>query len=344
VGEVATTVETAFRGQTVSQVLEGRNAFDLVVRVGDPMDITAEAIEILPVDTPAGAKLPLKALAQILRSTGPNQVSRENVQRKIVVMCNVSGRDLKSVVGDIRRRIEAGVPLGRGQYEGYYLKYGGQFESAEETARLLTILGLAVVLAIGFLLNLSFGIATRNGIMLVSHIRHLQSVDGVSDFGEAVYRGASTLAHDAKAAYVLVVAADRMKAIAAENRAIAGRFLDVALARTRAGEGSGIWPSSRSRRRPSRSVDGALVACSARSPGGNTCPRPSSLLQANERRLNLQIDPENVSGGRRPPSTWQAGFRGCSPPTAFRLSGDLHPGRPAGTDPLNGRRPAPSSP
>jgi CzcA family heavy metal efflux pump len=233
VADVATTVETAFRGETVSQVLEGRNAFDLVVRVGDPKDITPSAIENLPVDTPTGGKLPLKALAQIIRSTGPNQISRENVQRKIVVMCNVTGRDLRSVVEDIRLRVTAEVPFGRGQYEGYYIEYGGQFQSAAETTRLLTILGVVVVLGIGFLLNLSFGsardallvmanlpfaliggvlglylsggvlsiaslvgfitlfgITTRNGIMLISHIRHLQLFDGVADFGEAVYRGA----------------------------------------------------------------------------------------------------------------------------------------------------------
>src|SRR5207245_1704457 len=95
VGDVANAVETAFRGQTVSQILEGRNAFDLVVRVDNPQGITAESIENLPIDTRSGAKLPLKALANIHHSTGPNQITRENVQRKIVVMCNVSGRDLR---------------------------------------------------------------------------------------------------------------------------------------------------------------------------------------------------------------------------------------------------------
>ncbi|RUL86975.1 efflux RND transporter permease subunit [Tautonia sociabilis] len=233
VAEVASTVETAFRGEAVSQVLEGQNAFDLVVRVGDPREITPEAIQNLPVDTPGGAKVPLKALARIERSTGPNQISRENVQRKIVVMANVSGRDLGGVVEDIRARVAAAVPFGRGQYEGYYIEYGGQFESAAETTRLLAVLGAVVVLGIAFLLNLSFGsardallvmanlpfaliggvlglylsggvvsiaslvgfitlfgIATRNGIMLVSHIRHLQLFDGVTDLGEAVYRGA----------------------------------------------------------------------------------------------------------------------------------------------------------
>jgi CzcA family heavy metal efflux pump len=233
IGDVAGTVETAFRGQGVSKVLEGRNAFDLVVRVGDLKSITAEAIAHLSVDTPGGAKIPLEALAHIHRSTGPNQITRENVQRKIVVMCNVSGRDLRSVVKDIRQRVARAVPIGQGQYQGYYIEYGGQFQSAEETTRLLTFLGVGVIVGIGLLLCVAFGsvrdallvmvnlplaliggvagaylsggvlsvgslvgfitvlgIATRNGIMLVSHIRHLQEEEGVADLREAVSRGA----------------------------------------------------------------------------------------------------------------------------------------------------------
>ena len=118
IGDVSRTVETAFRGETVSQVLEGRNAFDLVVRVGDPKELNADAIANLSVDTPGGVKLPLKALARIQRSTGPNQITRENVQRKIVVMCNVTGRDLRSVVRDIRERVTGSVPLGQGPVSG----------------------------------------------------------------------------------------------------------------------------------------------------------------------------------------------------------------------------------
>ncbi len=233
VGDVSTAVETAFRGQTVSQVLDGRNAFDLVIRIGDPKNINTDSITNLPIDTDSGAKLPLKALAHVHQSTGPNQITRENVQRKIVVMCNVAGRDLKSVVEDIRSRVAGQVPIGQGEYRDYFVQYGGQFESAEATSRLLTLLGIAVVVGIGFLLNVAFrsvratllimvnlplaliggvlgvylsggvlsvasligfitlfGIATRNGIMLVSHIRHLQQFEGVTDFREAVYRGA----------------------------------------------------------------------------------------------------------------------------------------------------------
>ena len=170
-----------------------------------------------------------KTLAQITKTTGPNTISREQVERKIVVMCNVAGRDVTSVVQDIATRVN---PLLAAQ-PGYRVAYGGQFESAEDAGRLLAVLGLAVIVGIGFLLSLAFGsfrdaalimvnlplaliggiagvyasggvlsvasligfitvfgIATRNGIMLVSHIRHLQEHEGVTEFREAVFRGA----------------------------------------------------------------------------------------------------------------------------------------------------------
>jgi Cu/Ag efflux pump CusA len=150
-----------------------------------------------------------------------------------VVTCNVAGRDLNGVVEDIRQRVAERIRLGEGEYRGYHIAYGGQFESAEETTRLLSLLGIAVVVGIALLLQVAFGsvrdallvmvnlplalaggvlgihvtggvvtvgsliglitvlgIATRNGIMLVSHIRHLTDEEGVTDLREAVHRGA----------------------------------------------------------------------------------------------------------------------------------------------------------
>jgi Cu/Ag efflux pump CusA len=227
--DVAHQLEAALQGVTASRVLEGRHAFDLVVRLGERSAWTPETLGQLQVDTPAGAKIPLKMLAQITKTTGPNTISREEVERKIVVMCNVAGRDVTSVVRDIAARVD---PILAAQ-PGYRVAYGGQFESAEEAGRLLAVLGLAVIVGIGFLLSLAFGsfrdaalimvnlplaliggiagvyasggvlsvasligfitvfgIATRNGIMLVSHIRHLQEHEGVTAFREAVFRGA----------------------------------------------------------------------------------------------------------------------------------------------------------
>jgi CzcA family heavy metal efflux pump len=229
IADVAQALELATRGEVVGQVLEGLNAFELLVRVGAVGATSTASIAETLVDTPGGAKLPLKALAAIAEDRSPNFISRENVQRKIVVMCNVAGRDVRGVVDDIRRSIESGVELP----SGYYVEYGGQFESAESTAKLLAFLGVVIVAGIAglllvafgsardallILLNLPlaliggiagvyltggvlsvasiigfitvFGVAARNGIMLVSHIRHLQQHEGVASFREAVQRGA----------------------------------------------------------------------------------------------------------------------------------------------------------
>jgi CzcA family heavy metal efflux pump len=234
VGDVARTLETAYRGMAVSTILEGRIAFELVLRLGHTgtggSEVpTIETVGDVLVDTPMGPKVPLKTLARVSQDRGPNLISREKVQRKIVVMCNVADRDLNGVVDDIRRAIRENVDLPA----GYYVEYGGQFESAEQTTRMLSILGVIVVAGIGFLLHIVFrsmrdamlimvnlplaliggvagvhiaggelsvasligfitvfGIAARNGIMMVSHIRHLQRFEGVADFSEAVRRGA----------------------------------------------------------------------------------------------------------------------------------------------------------
>ena len=212
----------------VSQVLEGRNTYDLTVRLEQNKQASTAAVGDVLVDTPSGFKVPMKALAHIYEDRGPNFITRENVQRKIVVMCNVAGRDMGGVVDDAKAVIEAKLDLPR----GYYVEFGGQFESAAATNQRLALLGILVILGIGFMLHVMFrslrdallimvnlplaliggvvgvyfsggvisiasiigfisvfGIAARNGIMLVSHIRHLQVKEGVSDFAESVRRG-----------------------------------------------------------------------------------------------------------------------------------------------------------
>ncbi|MHC4826221.1 MAG: efflux RND transporter permease subunit, partial [Planctomycetota bacterium] len=134
--------------------MTGRNSFDLVLRVDDAenpdvwANADAEMVEDILVDTPSGAKIPLAALANISREVGPNMISRENARRKIVVMCNVAGRALGDVVSDIQRSVAEQIALP----PGYYVDYGGQFESAEATRNRLGILGVLVVLGIGFML------------------------------------------------------------------------------------------------------------------------------------------------------------------------------------------------
>ena len=231
VRHVAETIETAFYGRTVSRVLLADRAFDLVVRYPDSARADLAAVRETMVPTPSGAWVPLEALADIRNDRGPNQISRENGQRKIVVMCNVAGgHDLGSVVAGIRSRVAANVSMPT----GYYPEYGGQFEAAEEATRTLLLLGVLIVLGIFLLLYVAlssirdaalvmlnlplaliggvagvfasggvisiasiigfitlFGIATRNGIMMVTHIRHLVDREGVRDPYVAVTRGAS---------------------------------------------------------------------------------------------------------------------------------------------------------
>jgi CzcA family heavy metal efflux pump len=229
VADAARALEFATRGVVAGQVLEGMTAFDLLVRVGDARALSPEVLGEVFVDTPAGAKVPLSILATFVPDYSPNFISRESAQRKIVVMCNVAGRDVRGVVDDIRARIATNVDLPT----GYYVEYGGQFESGEATGKLLVFLGAVIVCGIACLLffmfhswrdtvlvmiNLPlaliggvfgmwltdgvlsvasiigfitvFGVAARNGIMMVSHIRHLQRAEGVQTFREAVRRGA----------------------------------------------------------------------------------------------------------------------------------------------------------
>ncbi len=108
VGQLAEAIDVAFNGETVSQVLEEGRSYDLVVRFPPGLRANAEAIGGVAFDTPTGQKVPLSELATIGVTRGPNTISRENVQRKIVVQANVAGRDLGSTVADIQRVVADG--------------------------------------------------------------------------------------------------------------------------------------------------------------------------------------------------------------------------------------------
>jgi CzcA family heavy metal efflux pump len=227
-GTVAEALQTARVGHAVGQILQGQIAFPLVVRYA--LDESIEAIAETQIQTPDRRQIPLSAVATIQEDRGPNFLMRENVQRRIVVQSNVSGRDLRSVVNGIQARVSQNVRLP----QGYHIEYEGQFESEAQASSQLLWLSLGVVIAVFFILSSAFGssrdgllimlnlplaliggvvgvylaggvlsvapivgfitlfgIATRNGIMLVSHIRHLQEHEGVTDFKMAVVRGAT---------------------------------------------------------------------------------------------------------------------------------------------------------
>ena len=210
-------INVALSGKVVSQVYEGGRVFDLTVKVHDDDKANMELIGNLMIDA-NGQKIPLHYVAEILPLVGPNTISRENVQRKIVVSANVAGRDLNGVVKDIQKTVGEQITLP----EGYHVEYGGQFESEQAASRTLFLTSVISILLIFLLLfnefhsmplsgiimlNLPlaiiggilsiwftsgiisipaiigfislFGIATRNGILLVSHYNHLRS-EGMS--------------------------------------------------------------------------------------------------------------------------------------------------------------------
>jgi len=226
-GDLAGTVDTAFNGEAVSQVLENQRTFDLVVRFNDAARKSAESIASTLIDTPTGAKVPISQVASVQVDQGPNTINRENVQRRIIIQSNVAGRDLGSVINEIRQKIGHGVALP----EGYFVQYGGQFEAQEEAARKIALMSIVAIAGIFLLLYLAlhsgrlallvmanlplaliggvimvfvsggtlsiaslvgfitlFGIATRNGIMLVTHYQHLAQQESVP-FRQSIIQG-----------------------------------------------------------------------------------------------------------------------------------------------------------
>ncbi len=198
-------------GETVSQVYEGNRTTDLVLKVDDTHRLSAEEIAMMPVDADE-KKIPLGDIAEIVSAAGPNTVNRENVSRKVVVSANVSGRDLRGVVNDIQRRVEEKVVLPEGYHIEYggqfeseqaasrtllamsccsliviFMLLYGQFRSLRQAAVTLLNLPLALIggilavwatsgvvsipSVIGFISL--FGIATRNGMLLVSRYNDL---------------------------------------------------------------------------------------------------------------------------------------------------------------------------
>jgi CzcA family heavy metal efflux pump len=148
VGDLSDTLETALNGRVVSQVLEQQQLFDLVVWLKEDFRNNLDTIRNLLVDTPNGTKIPLAQVARIDYGTGPNTINRENVSRLIVVSANVSGRDLGSIVDEIRDQVRESVQLP----SGYFIQYGGQFESEQRASQNLLIFGLLALIVIGILM------------------------------------------------------------------------------------------------------------------------------------------------------------------------------------------------
>ena len=205
-------VDISFGGEKLADIYEGQRRFDLVLRLNKDYTESVEGIRSALIDTYDGRKVPLEQVAEVVSVSGPSAISRENVQRKIVVSANVSGSDLRTVVKEIQQRVSGSIDFP----EGYRVEYGGQFESearASQTLLLTSILAIFIIFLLLFqefktfslagivLLNLPlaliggvfaiyfssgvlsipaiigfitlFGIATRNGILLITHYKTL---------------------------------------------------------------------------------------------------------------------------------------------------------------------------
>ena len=151
-GDVAKLLETAYKGRRVSVVLDGDRYFDLVVWYDEQSRNDPAEISRTILDTPSGRKVALGQVADVMDTTGPNTLNHENVQRRIVVACNVQGRDLAGVVEDIRRELRPVEERLRLLPGGYRIEYGGQFEAQQEAGSRLAILGGLAVAGVFVLL------------------------------------------------------------------------------------------------------------------------------------------------------------------------------------------------
>jgi CzcA family heavy metal efflux pump len=228
VGQTNEILETALNGRVVSQAIDEAKRLDLLVRLDDPFRNDLEAFRRLLIDGPDGSKVPLALVADVSIADGPNQILRENAQRRIVVQCNTAGRDLGSVIADVRQ-----VLGNRVSFEpGYFLVYGGQFESQQEATRLIALLSFISIglmfavlyghfrstrLTLQIMANIPFatiggviaiflsggtlsvaslvgfitlaGISARNGIMMISHYLHLMKYEGEAFDERMIVRG-----------------------------------------------------------------------------------------------------------------------------------------------------------
>jgi len=157
-------VDIVLGGEKLADIYEGQQRFDLVVKLDSTYTSTIEGIKSILIDSPTHGKVPLYQVADVISTTGPNTISRENVQRKLVISANVAGRDLRGVVNDIRSRVDESITFP----EGYRVEYGGQFESEARASRTLLIASLISILIIFMLLFVEFRNFSLAGIILLN--------------------------------------------------------------------------------------------------------------------------------------------------------------------------------
>jgi Cu/Ag efflux pump CusA len=227
-GEVAQELETFYNGRVVSQIIQGQQNFDLVLRVADSVRTDIQQIRNTPIATASGALVPLGQIASVDLESSINSINHENTQRRIVVSANVQGRDLGSTVEEMQAAVKEDLKLP----QGYYIEWGGQFESQQSATKLITLLSLFSItgiflvlyshfkswqIALQIMLNIPLaligsvvavlltggvfsiasmvgfvtlaGIASRNGIMMISHYLHLVEHEGEKFSDHMIIRG-----------------------------------------------------------------------------------------------------------------------------------------------------------
>lgn len=229
VGDLASMLEKALQGDVVGQILEGQKTVDVFMRFDDKSRTDLELIKRTPVKImPDGSRITVDKVADVYESTGPNIIQRENTQRRIVVQANSTNRSLDAIISDVQENIQKKVNLP----PGYYVVYGGQYESQQEASKLMILLATASIMTIFLILLAHFrsnfiaiqvmlnipmafiggvfaiyitggtmsiaslvafvtlcGIASRNGIMMISHYLHLMKEEGEAFTKEMVIRG-----------------------------------------------------------------------------------------------------------------------------------------------------------
>jgi Cu(I)/Ag(I) efflux system membrane protein CusA/SilA len=228
-GELAKDLDTVLQGERVGSFLEKQRIYDIFMRLDDASRSSPEAIKSTLIKTlPTGNVVRVQDVAEVYPGTGPNMINREDLQRRIVVSANSNGRDITSLIHEVQTKISEKVKLP----SGYFISYGGQFESQQQASRLLVLLGILSLLGIFFVLFIHFrsvilslqvmlniplaligsivaifmtervlsvatlialitlcGIASRNGIMMISHYIHLMKEEGEVFNEKMVIRG-----------------------------------------------------------------------------------------------------------------------------------------------------------
>ncbi|HIO72177.1 MAG TPA: efflux RND transporter permease subunit, partial [Flavobacteriales bacterium] len=227
-GEIVEDLEIMYQGKVVSQILDKEKRFELVLRLPENERNNIEEISRALMETPTGELIPIKEIADVYFENGPNTINHENTQRRMIVSCNVSDRDLGSTVAELEDKIKQEIDLP----QGYFITYGGQFESQKSASRLILILSLfslagiflalysyfkspRIVLQVMLNIPLALigsvvavkltggvfsvaslvgfitltGIASRNGIMMISHYVHLVENEGERFDRKMIIRG-----------------------------------------------------------------------------------------------------------------------------------------------------------